>query len=254
MTLRDFDKWIRSFIPIDDFSKDPSQNGIQVQNADLDAPVAKIAFAVDACFETIERAAENGCGILFVHHGLFWGHEQKITGRHYRRIASLIRNNIALYACHIPLDANVIAGNNYGLAERLNLQNIEGFGIWNGMSIGTIGDLEQEATVDEIAKKLFPDGEKPRNVLPFGKKLNKRIAIISGGAGEELDQAITSGADVYITGEIGHQEYHVALESGINVIAGGHYQTETVGPRAVMNKLAKEQKIETVFIDIPTGL
>ncbi|MDD7126784.1 MAG: Nif3-like dinuclear metal center hexameric protein, partial [Treponema porcinum] len=37
-------------------------------------------------------------------------------------------------------------------------------------------------------------------------------------------------------------------------IAGGHYRTETVGVNLVREKVEKELKIDTIFIDIPTGL
>ena len=71
---------------------------------------------------------------------------------------------------------------------------------------------------------------------------------------DDLDQAITAGYDAFVTGEIGHEQYHVALESKINVIAGGHYQTETIGVQQVMQKLQQEMQVETLFIDVPTGL
>ena len=41
---------------------------------------------------------------------------------------------------------------------------------------------------------------------------------------------------------------------GINVIAGGHYETETVGVSLVMEKVKAETGLECVFIDEPTGL
>ena len=40
----------------------------------------------------------------------------------------------------------------------------------------------------------------------------------------------------------------------INVIAGGHYETETVGVSLVAEKLQRETGIETVFIESETGL
>jgi putative NIF3 family GTP cyclohydrolase 1 type 2 len=55
-------------------------------------------------------------------------------------------------------------------------------------------------------------------------------------------------------GEVEHETYHVALDSGITVIAGGHYATETVGVSLMKEKVAAELGIETVFIDVPTGL
>ena len=67
-------------------------------------------------------------------------------------------------------------------------------------------------------------------------------------------QASDAGLDAFITGEVQHEQYHCIQENGINVIAGGHYRTETVGVNLVREKVEKELKINTIFIDIPTGL
>ena len=252
MNQHELDKYFRSFLNIEMFQSDVSKNGIQVENSGLE--IKKVAFAVDACEETISRAAEWGAQMLFVHHGLFWGHEQTITGIHYRRIASLIKNDIALYACHIPLDANKLCGNNYGLAARLKLSDLEPFGEWRGMMAGVIGNAEKPLSLEQLIFKAFPDGEKPNTVLSFGKEKVARIAIVSGCGADNLDEAVKAGADVLLTGEISHEDYHAALENHFNLIAAGHYQTETVGVKLVAEKLAKEYDIETVFIDVPTGL
>lgn len=255
MTLRELDEYFRSFLNLEQYSGDPSLNGIQVENRDpAGKEITKVAFAVDACQETIQRAATAGAGLLFVHHGFFWGQCQTITGAHGKRIRTLFDHDMALYACHIPLDAHALVGNNYGLAQRLELQSLESFGNWHGMTIGVGGTLEKPLPVAEVVKKLFPAGEQPLHVLPFGPDVINRVAIVSGGAARELSQAIEQGYDAFITGEIGHEQYHQALEAGITVIAGGHYQTETVGVSLVMEKLAKEKGIETVFIQVPTGL
>lgn len=255
MTLNEIDKYFRSYLKIEDFPIDPSRNGIQVDNSNPSAKeIKKVAFAVDACMETIEKASKANADLLFVHHGLFWGGCCPIVGDFGKRIRTLIQNDLALYACHIPLDANEIVGNNYGLAKRLGLENVISFGEWHGMCLGAAGSFIKPVTIDELVKKLFPQGEQPLHILPFGKKEISSVAIISGGAGEDVDQAIAAGYDVYITGEISHEQYHVALEAGINVIAGGHYQTETVGVSLVMKKLEEDLGLETFFIDVPTGL
>lgn len=251
-TLASLDKYFRSFLNMDAYKGDPSLNGIQVERGD--GKIKKVAFAVDACQETINRAARAGADVLFVHHGFFWGQCQTITGSHYERIRLLLENNIALYACHIPLDANELVGNNYGLARRLGLENLQPFGDWHGMTIGVGGTLPTPVNTEVVVQKLFPNGEKPLHILPFGSEKLTKIAIVSGGAARELGQAIAQGYDAFITGEIGHEQYHQAQEAGITVIAGGHYQTETVGVSLVMDKVAGETNLETVFIQLPTGL
>lgn len=255
MTLTELNRYFNSFLHKEDYDSDISLNGIQIANSAPDEKqIEKVAFAVDACEASALKAAEAGADVLFVHHGLFWGHCQTITGTHYKRVAAFIKNDLALIAYHIPLDANEFVGNNFGIAKRLGLEKVRPFGKWRGMTLGAFGELPNECTIEEVAKKLFPNGEKPSCILPFGKKMIKKVAVISGGAGDDFDQAVKIGADLYITGEIGHEEYHGVEESGINVIAGGHYNTETVGVQLVQKRLEEDKGLKTVFIDIPTNL
>lgn len=255
MTLNELNRYFNSFLHKEDYDADISLNGIQISNSAPDeAQITRVAFAVDACEAAALKAAELGAQALFVHHGLFWGHCETITGNHYKRVAAFVKSNLALIAYHIPLDANEFVGNNFGIARRLGLEKVRPFGKWRGMTIGAAGELPQEISVDELAKRLFPDGEKPARIFPFGKKLVKKVAVISGGAGDDFAQAVRIGADAYITGEVGHEEFHGIEEAGINVIAGGHYNTETVGVQLVQKRLEEDKGLETVFIDIPTGL
>lgn len=255
MTLKELDEYFKSFLHPENFSSDPSRNGIQIQNSEpLTKEIKKIAFAVDACQESALKAAEEGADLLFVHHGLFWGDCEVLTGSFYKRISQFIKNDLALYAMHIPLDANNPYGNNYGLAVRLGLKNTETFGQWRGMFLGVKGELSEPLTVEELAEKVLNPGEKPLCILPFGKDKITTVGIISGGADDDVGQAVEEGLDAYITGEMSHQLYHYVKESKINMISAGHYQTETVGVNLIAKKVREELNIETVFIDIPTHL
>lgn len=255
MTLNELDDYFNSFLKKENFGADISLNGIQIENSAPDKKeITKVAFAVDACESAALKAAAAGAQVLFVHHGLFWGHCQTVTGNFYKRIAAFIRNDIALCAYHIPLDANEAVGNNFEIARNLGLQNIKPFGVWRGMTLGAFGEFPTETDMETLSKKLLPPGERPIHVLPFGKKNIKTAAIISGGAGDDFAQAANAGADVFITGEVGHETFHEIEETRINVIAGGHYNTETNGVKAVQRKLASEKGLDTIFVDIPTGM
>lgn len=255
MTLLELDRYFNSFLKKEDFLSDISLNGIQIQNhAPNTKQIKKIAFAVDACEATALAAVKEGADVLFVHHGLFWGHCQTITNSLYKRIAPLIQNDIALCAYHIPLDANNPYGNNYGLASRLNLKNLQSFGSWKGMPLGVKGELVKELSIEEIADKVLRPGKKANAILPFGKEKCKTIGIISGGGSDDVTDAVSQGLDCYITGVFEHEQYHYAAEMKINVIAGGHYETETVGVSLVGEKVKKETGLECIFIDVPTQL
>ncbi|MCR4580544.1 MAG: Nif3-like dinuclear metal center hexameric protein [Treponema sp.] len=255
MTVKELHEFFNAFLKLEDFPGDPSLNGIQIQNSGLETKeIKKIAFAVDACQQTALKAAEMGADALVVHHGLFWGHCERVTGVHYKRIKAFLDNDLALLAYHIPLDANNPYGNNFGLAKLMGLKEAEGFGSWRGMPIGVKAKLEKPLTAEEVAKLLSTVTKTECRAFPFGKEKITSIGIISGGASEDVDQAAAEGLDAYITGEFAHEQYHTAEEMGINVISGGHYGTEIIGVSLLKKKVEEELGLESCFIDIPTGL
>jgi dinuclear metal center YbgI/SA1388 family protein len=247
------DRYFRSLLDIEGFSGiDNSMNGLQVDNDGSE--IGKIAFAVDASLESFKLAASRGAGLLFVHHGLFWGEPLGIRGNHRRRLKYLLDHNIALYAVHLPLDQHPQLGNNAGLAELLGLREIEPFGLYHGRKIGYKGMLDPPLPIEEAARRIGFMGRPALGLFPFGGALNRTCGVISGGAAREALQAIEEGLDLYITGEPGHSIYPEVQEAGLNMIAAGHYSTEVWGVRRVMERCMTDLLVEGEFLDIPTGL
>ena len=253
MDIKELVSWFDNLLKPEDFMRtDVSLNGLQVGRREQE--IARVVFAVDACMESFQRAVHAEADVLFVHHGLFWGTPIPLTDAHYERISYLMKHDLALYASHLPLDAHPEVGNNAGMADKLNLGNRMPFGEYHGSMIGVKGELPEDFPLDDLIDILGLRDEPSLSILPFGKKKIKRVGIISGGAPTEVLQALDEGLDLYITGEASHQTYHTCLEGGINVIAGGHYNTEVYGPKLVAEKLSAETGIHTQFIDFPTGL
>jgi len=69
-----------------------------------------------------------------------------------------------------------------------------------------------------------------------------------------VTEAVSKDFDCIVTGEAGHSSYHIAKEGNLNVIAAGHYATETLGVKALMNILKEKFGVEVKFIDAPSGL
>ena len=253
MQLVELDAWFRDLLRLDDLAGiDPSLNGIQVSRRNTG--ITRVAFAVDACMETFRRAVEQNADLLFVHHGIFWGHETRLTGAHYERIRFLIENDLALYAVHLPLDMHPEVGNNAGMAAALGLHELRPFGTYRGQQIGYAGILPESRTIDQVAQTLFGGSEQTLGMLPFGPREIRSIGLVSGGAPHEVEEAIAARLDLYVTGDAAHTVYHRAMETGMNVIFGGHYLTETWGVRQLSRKLAASSDLDTIFIDVPTGL
>lgn len=252
-TTAKLDAFFRSLLDLEGFlDSDDSLNGLQVDNDG--GEITKIAFAVDACLESFRRAAEAGAGMLFVHHGLFWGKSERIEGVHRERIKFLLDHNLSLYGVHLPLDQHPEYGNNAVLAKLVGIENPKPFGLYHGHYIGYAGRLAQPLTTEEAAARIGFMGRPPLGLFTFSKKLNSTAGVVSGGAADEIPQAIKEGVDLYITGENSHSFYHHALEGKLNLIAGGHYSTEVWGVRRIMEETANQLHIDTEFIDVPTGL
>lgn len=253
MTLTELDRYVRSILAIDEFARiDSSRNGLQVERRNT--TVRRVAFAVDAAMEVFEAAVAWSADLLFVHHGLFWGREEVLTGAHYARIAYMLEHDLGLYAVHLPLDAHLSLGNNAGMAEALGLIDVEPFGLVKGTPIGVAGRLPHRISVRSAVDQLFGDRYNPLAILEFGRSEIESVGIISGGAPLEVDQAIEQNLDLYITGDANHIAYHRCREAGINAIFGGHYATEVWGVQRVAAKLANDTGLETTFLDIPTGM
>lgn len=232
--------------------KDHSWNGLQFEGA---ADVGKVAFAVDAGVDAFLAAAEKGADMVVVHHGHFWrSANPSYASWSKKRLDILWKNGISLYASHLPLDHHPVAGNNAGLLRLMGAKVTGEFGRYEGRAIGWRGKLKRPLTVDELAGVLDSELDTRCRVLPFGAEKVSTIAALSGGGGYEIFfEALNSGVDLYVTGD-SIEVYHTAKDAGMNVIFAGHHATETVGLKALQKVVQKRFGVETVFIDLPTGL
>ena len=224
-------------------------NGLQVANS---GEITRLAAAVDMCEATARLAAEQHADCLLVHHGLFWGGLRPLTGPAYRRVAGLIKNNIALYSAHLPLDRHPQVGNNAVLARLLEIKIRGEFGSYHGAPLGVWGEYSGKR--DELSWSLTKAlGTAPR-LLPFGPERVQRVGIVTGAGGSMIPQAAAAGLDTYVSGEGQHWTFFDAEELGINVFYAGHYATETVGVKALAEHVSKKFDLPWVFLDHPTGL
>jgi len=249
--LNDIVSFLDDYLEIEDI-KDNSWNGLQIEG---NSEVKKIAYAVSAGSEVFQKSADEKADMIIVHHGQFWkGGDPRIIGWNKQRLDILMDNGISLYASHLPLDRHKEVGNNAQLLKLLGARIKESFSLHEGKNVGWIGELASPKSIKEIEKMLNSSLNTKSIVLPFGKEKIKRIAICSGG-GDYADfvEAIEKKVDLYITGDTS-EIYNMAKDAKINVIFGGHYATEILGVKYLAEVIEKKFKLETVFIDIPSGL
>lgn len=249
-TLDDIVSFLDSELRIKEVPDYPgAMNGLQMEGQQK---VERVAVAVDASLPVVRKAVDSGANLLIVHHGMFWNGSRRVTGAIYEKFKLAMEAGLAVYSAHIPLDIHPVIGNNACLAAALDLEEPRPFFEWKGILLGIRGRFEGSLNqlVSRVSEVL---GEEP-HVCPAGSEDAGVVGIITGGAGSEVVAVRESGIDSFLTGEGPHWSYTEAEELGMNMIYGGHYLTETGGVKAVADLLSERFRLETEFIDHPTGM
>lgn len=221
-------------------------NGLQVEGR---PQVQRIVSGVTASQALLDAAVEAGADVVLVHHGYFWkGEDTCITGIKQRRLKTLLMNDLSLLAYHLPLDIHPQVGNNVQLASRLGIE-VEGqLEPGNPRTVGLVGMLPEPMPMEEFALRVHQVlGRQP--LVVEGPDMVRRIGWCTGGGQGFIEQAVTAGVDVFLSGEASEQTFHFARENGIGFIAAGHHATERYGVQALGEYLARRFALEHRFID-----
>lgn len=256
VTARSLADHLDAFLRVRDIPDYPGAlNGLQFEH---EGPVRRIGAAVDLSRRTLEAAAARGTNFLLVHHGMFWGGPQRVTGAPYRRIRLLVEHDIAVYSAHLPLDAHPSHGNNVLLARALGLEPARPFAWYQGVPIGTAGDADIETAALLAAADRFSrehGGAAKASAMTPGQRTRRwGLCTGAGASSETLREARDAGIDTLIAGEGPHHTAVEAPEVGVTVLYAGHYATETLGVRAVADHLAATFGLPAEFLPAPTGL
>ena len=196
-----------------------------------DKTVHKVMIALDATEDVVEQAVLQGVDLLLTHHPLLFSSIKRITEADFigRRLLKLIRNDICYYAMHTNFDVMGMAD---AAADAMGLYRCEVLEITyeddiSKEGIGRIGRLPQKMTLEQTAG-LCKDAFSIDKVRVYGDaKTEVELAAIVPGSGKDyIETAIAKGADVLITGDIGHHNGLDAMEQGLAIIDAGHYGVE----------------------------
>ena len=241
--------YLDEYLGVADY-EDRSNNGLQVEGR---REVRRVGYAVDACQEAFAEAAAKGVDLLVVHHGLYWGSPLMVTGVHRNRLLTLLQAGVSLYAAHLPLDAHPEVGNNAEMTRLLGLAPETGFGYSGKRPIGQIAQAPAGTTLESLRQRLGEVLGSEAISWPFREDVH-RVAVVTGKATSLVYEALASGADTLVFGELEHSVYHTAKEAGLGVVLGGHYRAETLGLRALARHLESTHGLESHWIEVPTGL
>ena len=225
--------------------KDYCPNGLQVEGR---GQVRRIVCGVTASQALLDAAVVRGADAVLVHHGYFWrGEDGRVTGMRRKRLATLIGHDINLIAYHLPLDAHSELGNNAQLGR---LMGWEPDGRFGDQDLGWTGALAHPLRLDALARSAAARLGREPLMLGEGSQEVRRVAWCTGGAQGFFEQAIATGVDCFVSGEVSEQTTHLARESGVAYLAIGHHASERYGVQALGAHLAREFGIEAEFVEV----
>lgn len=196
-----------------------------------DKTVHKVMLALDATDDVVQQAVLQGVDMLITHHPLLFSAVKRITEDDFigRRLINLIKNDICYYTMHTNFDVMGMAD---AAADLLQLRSCEVLEVTyedelSKEGIGRIGRLPHEMSLKECAQycktvfdlngaRIYGDEDAPVET----------VAIVPGAGDDYIKNALAMGADVFITGDIGHHDGLDAMEQGLAVIDASHYGIE----------------------------
>lgn len=206
--------------------------------------VSHVFLALDLTEHTLQEAVAAGADMIVTHHPMIFSGMKKINNHDFtgRKVLSLIRHRIQYYAMHTNYD---ILGMAELSADYLELTDRQVLAVTeqkeNGVEgFGRVGMLPRRMKLKECAefvKHALRLGE----VKVYGdlEAEVERAAVCTGSGKSMLENAISSGAQVYVTGDIDHHTGIDAVDKGIALIDAGHYGTEYIFMDAMKQELEK---------------
>ncbi len=201
-----------------------------------DSELTGALISIDCTEAVVDEAIATNCNLIISHHPIIFSGLKKITGLTYveRVILKAIKNNISIYAIHTNLD-NVPVGVNKMICDKLGLSNCKILSEKKNHALssskkkvgsGMVGVLQKPMSeIDFLnkVKKIMKVGSLRYTPL-LGKKVGK-VAVCGGSGSFLLEDAIASGADVFVTSDFKYHQFFDA-DNQIVVIDIGHYESE----------------------------
>lgn len=234
MNAKDLIAYLEETVPLH-CACDWDNVGLQVGRREKE--ITKVYIALDATDAVIEDACQLGCEFLLTHHPLLFRSVKQVTDDNFisRRIVKMIEHNISYYAMHTNFDAApdgmadlaaVLLGLNHGIPMEPMQGDLE-----TPWGIGKTGNLSEPMTMEQLCEHVKEQFQLKQVMLYPSVIMSdtvKRVAVCPGSGRSMTEAALATGAEVLITGDIGHHEGIDMAAQGISVIDGGHYGLEKI--------------------------
>lgn len=232
MKIKEVLQFLESKFPLQ-WQEDFDNSGMQCGDKEREITGALVCFEFSDA--VIEEAIQLNANLIVAHHPLiFGGGLKKIepTDRVGRMVCKAIENKLVLYSMHTNVDSG-IGGGNDAFAQKLKLLNarvldpkpltLEGGA---QVGLGKVGELSNAMSVSEFV--VYVKDCLDLQVVKYAGDIQRPVKTVAvcGGAGSSLiRQAMQSGADAYVTGDVRYHDFYIP-DNQMLIIDVGHFEGE----------------------------
>lgn len=228
MNVKEVIAALESVVPLP-LQEDWDNSGLQVGLTEAD--VAGVLLCLDVTEAVVDEAIQKRCNLIVSHHPLIFKPLRSISDNSEveRCVIKALKYDIAIVSMHTNAD-NSKGGVNFKIAEKLHLLEVDfittkqvsdivgGSGV-----IGTLPEAMSSIQFIQNLKNIFGSSSIRTNSA-LSRQI-KRVAICGGAGAFLLNDAISMGADAFITGEMHYHDFFNHVED-IQIAVFGHYESE----------------------------
>ncbi len=234
-TVKDIYNFIDTFAPFNT-QEEWDNSGLLIGEENKN--VNKIMLALDITADVINQAVKTNCDLIITHHPIIFKPVSNVLSDSL--IYKLITNNISIICAHTNYD-KAVGGVNDTLCGIIDLtySKVE-------KTCLNIGELSCEMTSKQFADYLKDKlgGTVRYNTL---NKDVKRVAVCSGSGSDYLELAKELNCDALVTGDASHHAFLDANEMNICLFACGHFETENIAIKPLLEKIQNQFNIECIL-------
>ena len=226
-TIKDIYNYINEIAPYE-LQESYDNSGLCIGNGRTE--VKKALIALDVTKDIILEAVQCGADTIITHHPVIFKALKTIDTDTV--VGMLLANGICSISAHTNFDSSLM---NDLLCKQLEMIPVEHITENGGAPIGCICALEKEMTAKELAKHIqsclgnvvvrYNDLSMTQS---YADKKISRAAVCSGSGGSFWRDALAKGCDALITGDVKHDIFIDANNSGLCVFDAGHFHTENI--------------------------
>lgn len=228
-------------------------DNVGLQVGQLDWPVRSIWVALDPLYDVVDGACRNGVDLLITHHPLIFNPLRCINFD--TPVGSVIQaaagHKLAIFAAHTNFDS-AADGINDVLAFRIGLADLKvlkrgdhpgedaATDYMQKQGLGRVGELEETMELlpfalsikEKLGLKYIKVAGKPD--LPV-----RRVAVCSGSGSSLMKDFYSSGAQVFISGDLRYHDAREVEALNLGLIDMGHFASEYLMVEVLAKRLDK---------------